>query len=664
MMKWPKNWWLVVTAVTIAAAVLLCGNQYLQAATVFSDDFEDGNSNGWSTSGGSWSVVTDGTKVYKQSGTSATTLSYTGTASWSNYTVQARVKPLSFNGTDRIVGLAARVQSSSNYYFLSLSNSNKLEIRKKAGGTVSTLATKTYTVQTGIWYTLKLDLNGTTIQASVNGNPELTVADASFATGKVGFNTVNASAEFDDINVDAGSTPTVTPTATVKPTATPTATPTGTAATPTPTATTTVKPTNTPTPTVTPKPTATPVVTPQPGAYYVATYGNDNNPGTAAQPFYSVAKAVAVGSASGSTIYVRGGTYNYTATIFLTNSGTASAPITITAFPGELPVLNFAGMTYTTQDERGLLRGLLLTGDYWQIKSLEICYAADNGIKIEGSHNLIEQCVFHHNKDSGLQIGQAKESTNPDGRLVSDNRVVNCDSYRNFDEYTKGGNADGFACKLYPGVGNSFYGCRAWENSDDGFDFYHTIYQIKVENCWTWHNGDAAIFGYTGSWSGNGQGFKLGDGNAPHYIAGSVAFDHKYTDGNNKGFDQNSNEGPVTVFNCTGWDNEINFYFGSGSMKNILKNNIGFAWTIKNVSIVTESEQAANSWNLTGITVDSADFLSLAPELAKAPRNADGSLPNNGFARLQNSSDLIDKGVNIGLPYLGGAPDLGAYECR
>jgi hypothetical protein len=48
--------------------------------------------------------------------------------------------------------------------------------------------------------------------------------------------------------------------------------------------------------------------------------------------------------------------------------------------------------------------------------------------------------------------------------------------------------------------------------------------------------------------------------------------------------------------------------------------------------------------------------------MAKAPRNEDGSLPNNGFARLVNSSDLIDKGVNVGLPYLGAAPDLGAYE--
>ena len=36
-------------------------------STEFSDNFEDGNTSGWSQSGGSWSVVTDGSKVLSQS---------------------------------------------------------------------------------------------------------------------------------------------------------------------------------------------------------------------------------------------------------------------------------------------------------------------------------------------------------------------------------------------------------------------------------------------------------------------------------------------------------------------------------------------------------------------------------------------------------------------
>ena len=43
-------------------------------------------------------------------------------------------------------------------------------------------------------------------------------------------------------------------------------------------------------------------------------------------------------------------------------------------------------------------------------------------------------------------------------------------------------------------------------------------------------------------------------------------------------------------------------------------------------------------------------------------RNADGSLPNNNLFRLSSGSNMINKGVNVGLPYLGSAPDLGAFE--
>jgi hypothetical protein len=72
--------------------------------------------------------------------------------------------------------------------------------------------------------------------------------------------------------------------------------------------------------------------------------------------------------------------------------------------------------------------------------------------------------------------------------------------------------------------------------------------------------------------------------------------------------------------------------------------------------------EANNSWNLITVTASITDFISLDENLAKAPRQADGSLPDNGFARLVAGSDLIDQGVDVGLPYCGAAPDLGAFE--
>jgi hypothetical protein len=60
-----------------------------------------------------------------------------------------------------------------------------------------------------------------------------------------------------------------------------------------------------------------------------------------------------------------------------------------------------------------------------------------------------------------------------------------------------------------------------------------------------------------------------------------------------------------------------------------------------------------NSWNLT-LTVDSSDFGSLDYSGAAGPRNVDGSLPTINFLKLAAGSDLIDKGVNVGIPYQRG----------
>lgn len=397
--------------------------------------------------------------------------------------------------------------------------------------------------------------------------------------------------------------------------------------------------------------------------YYVSPAGDDSNTGTLASPWYSIHKAVSNVSA-GDTIYVRGGRYTYSATIVLSTSGTATARICIVNYPGEHPVFDFSSMA-----EADANRGIYLTGDYWHLKGLEIYKAGDNGIKIEGNYNIIEQCEFHHCGDSGLQIGMAKSDTNP-GNIASHNLILNCDSHHNFDSRNSGKNADGFACKLHAGPGNIFKGCRSWENSDDGWDLYENEEQVILEDCWTWHNGDPASYGWSGSWNGNGNGFKIGGNSsygAPHLVIRCIAFDHKYTSGNCKGFDQNDNPLGQTLYNCVAWGCKQNFALSNdltGNNYHVVKNCVSFqpAPGGKLYSFCTNTIQERNSWNITGVVADSNDFVSLSVELAKAPREADGSLPNNGFARLRPTSDLIDKGIDVGLPFMGTAPDLGAFE--
>jgi hypothetical protein len=60
--------------------------------------------------------------------------------------------------------------------------------------------------------------------------------------------------------------------------------------------------------------------------------------------------------------------------------------------------------------------------------------------------------------------------------------------------------------------------------------------------------------------------------------------------------------------------------------------------------------------------VTNEDFVSIDTLGVRGLRNADGSLPDLEFLHLASGSDLIDAGVDVGLPYNDAAPDLGAFE--
>ncbi len=400
-----------------------------------------------------------------------------------------------------------------------------------------------------------------------------------------------------------------------------------------------------------------------PSTIYVAPNGSDSNAGTLEAPLYSLAVAVAAAQ-PGDIIYMRAGTYYYTATVVIDKAGTSNSPIKILAYPGERPVLNYSNWLPRNEDERAAARGIKLSTNaaWWILKGLEICYAPDNGIKSEGSHIVFDQCVFHHNGDSGLQIGLNKDtfSTNPNpDRWAAFNLVINCDSYRNADPATGYENADGFACKLYAGKGNRFYGCRAWENADDGWDCYQTEHPIVIENCWTWHNGDPSLWGLS-SFAGDGNGFKLGGDNTycPIYLTNCIALDHRW--GTTVGFAFNNNTAPITLVNCTALNCGRPYKFEQNG--NVFINCLDWNSTRPApVDIKGTSTQLNNSWNL-GITVSASDFVSVSAADAGAPRELDGNLPNNGFGRPAPGSQLIDRGLDVGLPYNGTAPDLGARE--
>jgi hypothetical protein len=402
--------------------------------------------------------------------------------------------------------------------------------------------------------------------------------------------------------------------------------------------------------------------------YYVATNGSNSNNGTSlTTPFLSIHYALSKSSAAGDTIFVRGGTYSYTSQVSISTSGTSeSNRRVIWAYPGDdRPVWDFSGMAIASANQ-----GVILKGSYWHIKGIRIKGAGDNGLQINGgAYNIIEFCDFFENRDGGFQMKNG----------AHDNKVINCDSYFNADyvagstTYT-GGNADGFSPKLDCGTGNYYYGCRAWLNSDDGWDGYldsNSDITTTIENCWTWKNGYLKD-GSTTTSSMNGNGFKTGGGSSgtTYYqhnaiLKNCLAFNNK-----SKGFDQNNNVGNMTFLNCTSKGNGGQNYSVTRALATgkilIVKNCISYDGSSKVSLSVSSIDTSNNSWKRPAFTstIPSSNFVSIDTTGISGPRKADGSLPDVDFMHLAAGSALIDAGIDVGLTYYGALPDLGCFETK
>ena len=444
---------------------------------------------------------------------------------------------------------------------------------------------------------------------------------------------------------------------------------------------------------------------------YISPDGNDNTgDGSIEKPWFDLQKAVN-NAQPGTHIVCRGGTYiqkvqsDKKYTVRITNSGTADKPIVIRCYDGEKPTFDFKeGLT----EERVGERGILITGDYWWLFGLHITHAADNGIKLEGSHNRIERCEFSYNLDTGLQLGFGHDFSESfpgisknDGSYCAYNDVIDCDSHHNCDyDQNYGSDADGFACKMHNGIGNRFIRCRAWCNSDDAWDLYETDYSVVLAECWAWRSGYAGDHEWVKdyitkssnmSFSGNGNGIKLG-GNGKggssqgiHYAFNCIAFGCNKSS-SVKGFDCNSHKGGHVLVGCLAFDNSYDYMFESGGSdtntkfyNNVClgKQEICVGYDDYNALTAPMSKNGWSNHLLTGIGSD--EYLSLDEDDAMKPRDIYGGMPRR-FGRLASDSKMIDAGNedldNINgiwqqlvndFPFLqrtvtGNARDFGPYE--
>jgi len=174
-----------------------------QPVTLFSDDFESGSASGWSQSGGAWGVVSDGgSRVLRQTNpTPGFSRVFNGDTSWADYSLRAQVKPLSF-GSPGLVGVTARTSSATTYYRLALTSDGHAVLQAYAGSTsVTMLASASLSVATGTWYTLRIDVSGSTVTGYVNGQRIGSGGGTLAGSGRIGLQTNLATAEFDNVTV-------------------------------------------------------------------------------------------------------------------------------------------------------------------------------------------------------------------------------------------------------------------------------------------------------------------------------------------------------------------------------------------------------------------------------------------------------------------------------
>lgn len=356
---------------------------------------------------------------------------------------------------------------------------------------------------------------------------------------------------------------------------------------------------------------------------------------------------------AGDTLFFAAGTYSipYSAgaknRITLSNSGTASSPIVVYAEGHASAVLDFNFPEYTyVQDSYGLY----VTGSYWDFHGIAVTRAGYQGAYVIGSHNSFTDCAFYENRNSGLEINKGGSYTT----------VTRTDAYRNYDPKKGGSMADGFASKQTQGPGNVFIDCRAWENSDDGYDTYDSPDSVIIIDGWAFRNGIDVFNDPNTDFSGNGNGFKLG-GNAKqanNRCTRCIAFDNP-----GKGFDQNNNTGGIIIENSISYRNGINYGMGgtlNNGQKHVFYNNITFA-NKGTDSYGSSKTTSHNSWDL-GFTPSSSDFSSIDTSYATTKRLSNGSIPEHPFLHLKTSSKMIDAGINIGYSFAGSAPDLGPFE--
>ncbi len=387
--------------------------------------------------------------------------------------------------------------------------------------------------------------------------------------------------------------------------------------------------------------------------FFVATHGDDRDAGTLEKPLATIHHAQELVS-PGDTVFIRGGTYRVkpsqiaeTRSIFahvirLNKSGTLGSPICYCAYQNEQPTFDFTDVKPAGKR----VHAFSVSGSWLHLKGIEVVgvqvtidgHTQSICIANDGSHNVFEQLSMHDSMAIGFYGVRGRE-----------NLILNCDSYRNYDSYSeggRGGNTDGFGYhSTRGGTGNVFRGCRAWLNSDDGFDCISASESVTFDHCWAFDNG------YSAERKGlaDGNGFKAGGYGSKradqlprpiprHHVIDCIAVGNK-----SSGFYSNHHIGGSDWIDNTAYRNGTNFNMLSRMPDNsrdvpgydhLLRGNLSYG-SRRLVSHLNADESQMIDNRFDPDELVDADFVSLDETQLTRPRGRDGSLPVITFLRLK-----------------------------
>jgi hypothetical protein len=170
---------------------------------LLSDDFADGNDQGWFRLGGNWSV-TNGQYI-AFIGTSSNCYSLAGSQSWSNYTYRASVKAEHLNND---FGLVFNAQGTNDFMRFTMSGVEgpRISHMKRVNGDYDSQAelaqiVSTPSLQPNTWHTFQVVTHSGNVFAFVDDELVAYAIGLPFATGLVGLMTDEPNIACDEILV-------------------------------------------------------------------------------------------------------------------------------------------------------------------------------------------------------------------------------------------------------------------------------------------------------------------------------------------------------------------------------------------------------------------------------------------------------------------------------